>query len=438
MTKKAKKSIFYRKSNLKIYLKTFFITSIILLAFLSLVTFYMMHPFMHKNNVKPSSVNDTFETYFVDMLIEKNNEFAKKYPKNYAINVRLGILYGFREDYDEAEREFKNAIEKAMNYDYMPSFQLAKFYIKVDRLQDAQQVMDKIIEKPNKKLIKYKFQIYSMLGEAYYKKSYYLLSMLKYEKALQYYKIYKIKKSSSVVENYVKSCLSLADYYIKKKNTDDAIMVLNKAYKVAPENVLVNYKLGLMNIKEHPARAYGYLTFVNKKDPQMLKYEIYYDLINKLADLKEADGKYTDAELYRKRAKYYQNFVQNNLLYDKDLFVDIVTLDTNPGIAENKYLVNLQFKIQNNSYLDIDNLTVKVIFKLDDVEIKNFVQKIYDGTSTFKVGDLTPPISINFTESYNSKNKSHKKLTVEIYAYKYPKYSVKLYSNTVNFQSSKG
>ena len=155
------------------YWKTFFTTLFIVVMFVVLNIFYMMHSILNGEvNPKKNNVDAVFESYLVDILIDKNNQFAKIYPKNYAVNMRLGILYSYKKDYIAAEKEFKNSIEKSLSYDYAPSYQLAKLYVKMDRLQDAQEVMDKIGEKPNKKLIRFKGDIYTLLGDSYFNQGY--------------------------------------------------------------------------------------------------------------------------------------------------------------------------------------------------------------------------------------------------------------------------
>ena len=428
--KKASKSFF--KGNGRDYLRTFMTTALIVGVFGLLNIAFMVYSIFNENATVPkkSNIDSAFESYLVDILIEKNFEFSQMYPKNYAVNMRLGILYGYKQDYLNAERELKNAVEKAVDYDYAPSFQLAKLYIKMNRLKDAQSVMDRIGEKPNKKLIRYKLHIYTLLGEVYYKQGYYALSMMKYEKAIQYYDVFKIKKFNYIFADYVKSCISLADWSVSQNKIDEAVIALEKAYKIEPENVMINYKLGLLNVENNPYKAYNYFNFVNKKNPQVLNYELYFDLINELARIEDSKGNYTQGELYRKKALQYQKFVKNNLLFDKDLFIDVIRVDIHPDFAAQEYLMNVQFRLQNNSGLDIDNLSVKVIFKIGNKQIKEFSQKIFDETRIFKVGTITAPIVISASESYLDKNLRKSDVSVEVYAYKYPKYEIKLYSQS--------
>lgn len=434
MTKKRRKYFSDLKENGKDYFRTFITTAFIVACFVLLNVFYMVYSIFNEDAAsanRRSNIDAAFESYLVDILIERNRDFSMTYPKNYAVNMRLGILYGYKQDYQNAEKEFKNAISKAANYDYAPSFQLAKLYIKMNRLQDAQNVMDSIGEKPNKKLIRFKLHIYTLLAESYFKQGYLALAVMKFEKAMQYYDVIKLKKFNYIFDEYVDACIDLADNYVAVNKIEEAIMSLEKAYKISPDDIIVNYKLGLLYLDNDAYRAYNLLSFVNKKEPQILNYEIYFDLINKLADMKISEGKYTDGELYRKKALQYQKFVKNNLLFDKDLFVDVMRLDIQPDFAAQEYLMNIQFRLQNNSSLDIDNLSVKVIFKSGNKEIQNFTQKIFDENRVFKAGSLTAPVVISASTSYKDKKTRREDLSVDIYAYKFPKYQVKLYSQVI-------
>lgn len=427
----SKKSILYvKQDNTGDYIKTFFTTLFIVLMFGVFNICYMIYGiFNHDTSSKKQNIDSTFEAYLVDILIDKNKEIASRNPKNYAVNMRLGILYSYKRDYLNAEQEFKNSIEKAVAYDYTPSYQLAKLYVKTDRLKEAQDIMDKIGDKPNKRLLRFKGDIYASLGDSYYNKGYYALSVIKYEKAIKYYDAIKEKLLKSTEDKYVKAYTSLGDKYVEVGKIDEAIMSLNNAYELNPKDVNLNYKLGLLHIDKNPELAQNYLAYVQKKEPQILNYDLYFDLLNKLADIETQKGKFTNGELYRKRALQYQKFVKNNLLYDKDLFIDVFKIDIKTDMAAKEYIATLQFNLQNNSGLDIENLTIRAIFKDNGKLIQDFNQKIFDDIKIFKAGQVTTPIVVSASSPY--KNNQSGSITVDIYAYKYPKYTVKLYSTSI-------
>lgn len=418
------------------YLKTFLTTLFIVVMFGIFNIFYMIHNIFNDNVKSRYNVDAAFESYLVDVLIDQNNELAKRYPKNYATNMRLGILYSYKRDYVNAEKEFKNSVEKAAAYDYSPSYQLAKLYIKINRLQEAQDIMDKIGERPNKHLINYKGDIYLKLGEAYYNQGYYALSIMKYEKAMTYYQITSKKMLKEIQKGYVTSCMALGDGYVQVGKIDEAIMALEKAYELEPKNILLNYKLGLLYSDSDIEKAYNLLSYVNKENPEIMNYDLYFDLMNRLAVKEDENGKPTEAELFRKKALQYQKFVKNNLLYDKDLFFDVMKLDVNTDIAAQEHLINLQFRLQNNSSLDIGNLYVRAVFKDGDKIFQTSTQQLFDETRVFKAGDTTPPISISAAEPYDKNYVPDRDWKVEVYAYKYPKYKVLVFDKLLKKPNS--
>ena len=425
-----KKSFYDKIDNKDDYIKTFFTTLFIVLIFGIFNIFYMIHNIFNQDiNAKKQNIDSTFEAYLVDFLIDKNKDFAAKFPKNYAVNMRLGILYSYKKDYTNAEKEFKNSIEKAVAYDYTPSYQLAKLYVKTNRLQEAQYLMDKIGDKHNRRLLRFKGDIYSFLGDAYYNGGYYALSVIKYEKSIMYYNAIKEKLMAPTKVKMVNAYISLADKYVENGKIDEAIMALENAYDLNPKNVVLNYKLGLLYIDNNPKKAYELLSFVNKKEPQILNYDVYFDLINKISDIEIQNENYTTGELYRKKAFQYQKFVKNTVLYNKDLFIDVTKTEIRADIAAQEFIATLQFTLQNNSGLDIDNLTIHAVFKDGDTVINNYKQKIYDDIKIFKAGEVSPPIVVSASEPY--KNRHSGSISVDVYAYKYPKYNVKLYSASV-------
>ncbi|MBR2525648.1 tetratricopeptide repeat protein [bacterium] len=418
------------RSNINDYLKTFFTTLFIVLTFGILNIFYMVHSIFNEDiNSKRQNIDSSFEAYLVDMLIDKNIDIAKTQPKNYAIDMRLGILYSYKRDYKNAEKYFKNSIEKVSVYDYAPTYQLAKLYIKTGNLQDAQALMDNIGEKPNKRLIRFKADIYDFLGDAYYNQGYYALSAIKYEKSLSYYSILGKKHTSKVKNKYANALTSLADKYVETGKNDEAIMSLENAYELNPNDVILNYKLGLLYADNNPYKALDLFSYVLKKNPQKINYDMYVDLLQNLSDIENNKGNYTNSELYYKRIGQYKKFVKNNLLYNKDLFIDIKKSEIKTDIAAKEFILTIQFTLQNNSDLDIDNLTINAIVKDNGKVIQNFNQKIYDDLRIFKAGTVSPPLIVSASEPY--KNRRSGSLDIEVYAYKYPKYTVKLYSASI-------
>ena len=79
MTRKRKSRFnYFLRTNGKDYLRTFMTTCLIVGIFGLLNIFYMIYSIFNENAAarKKFNVDSAFESYLVDILIEKNNEFA--------------------------------------------------------------------------------------------------------------------------------------------------------------------------------------------------------------------------------------------------------------------------------------------------------------------------------------------------------------------------
>ena len=244
-----------------------------------------------------------------------------------------------------------------------------------------------------------------------------------------YYSAIKAPQLKDLSKKYINACINLADNYVSSNKVDEALQALKKAYNKNPKDVELNYKLGLIYSDNDIYKAYDYLTYVSKQKPQILNFDAYYELINKISEDKINKGEITNGQMYKQKAEQYKKFVQNNLLYKKDLFFDKIKSDVKYDLAAKSYLINLQFKLQNNSGLDINNLSVISVFQDNDTEISTQNQKIATENNVFKAGITTPIITTGAIEKYKNSESNNIKITV--YAYKTPKYVIKLYEETI-------
>ena len=148
----------------KEYTNTFVITFVVVAAIVAVIMgiTWLMIPSAIKNPKIITSA-DKLDYYLIDFLIEKNQYLLAKYPKNYGYNIRLGTLYAIRKDYINAEKEFSTAVKKSPYMDYKARYKLSTLYIKMNKLEEAQKLMDEITDKPDKKLIRNKGNIYKEL-----------------------------------------------------------------------------------------------------------------------------------------------------------------------------------------------------------------------------------------------------------------------------------
>ena len=162
------------KEELSSYINTFAITFFIVTVIVGIIMgiTWVMIPNSIKNP-KIAKTTDELDYYLIDFLIEKNQYLLSKYPKNYGYNIRLGTLYAIKKDYINSERELLIAVEKSPYMAYRARYKLATLYIKMNKLAEAQKLMDEITDKPDKKLIKNKGLIYKEIGNKLFEQEYY-------------------------------------------------------------------------------------------------------------------------------------------------------------------------------------------------------------------------------------------------------------------------
>ena len=78
-----------KKELINDYWKTFFTTLFLVLMFGVLNIFYMIHNIFNTDvSNKRQNVDSVFESYLVDILIDKNKDLLKQDPKNYVLDMR--------------------------------------------------------------------------------------------------------------------------------------------------------------------------------------------------------------------------------------------------------------------------------------------------------------------------------------------------------------
>ena len=83
------------------------------------------------------------------------------------LNSRLGELYELLFSYEQAEKNYQLAIEKAPYGVYSPYIGLARMYIKTDKLDKAQITIKKLKNIDHKPLLIEKGNFYMELGDAF-------------------------------------------------------------------------------------------------------------------------------------------------------------------------------------------------------------------------------------------------------------------------------
>ncbi len=400
------------------YINTFAITFFIVALIVASITFctWIYTPNSINQN-KSSKSTDEIDYYLINFLIEKNQYLLTKYPKNYGYNIRLGTLYAIKKDYNNAERELLIAVEKSPYMAYNARYKLATLYIKMNKLSEAQKLMDEITDKPDKKLIKNKGMIYKEIGNKLFAAEYYPQAASKYEKAIFYLKRCN-KKEMEDAKIRLSNCYeSIADVLVEKGIIEDGTYYLEKADELndKPE---INYKLALLYLETNPYKSFELLEDVRKKAPEMLDYYMYYNLLMEISESAEVLGDIAAKDLYAMKAKRFQDKVSSTILYKNDVIVDISDISVLYNKHNKDLDVDVKFQLRNNSPFNIRNLTARLLFKENGHKIRTFDKQIFAYENIFPMGEQTSTIRLSTELDEKNLNPQVETLDVDFYLFK--------------------
>lgn len=399
------------------YLRTFVITMFIVIISVIVFLAVIQHQ-VYSDLTKKQLQDKTIDYYLIGVLIEKNKYLKSQYPNNFNIDVKLGILYEIKKDYKNAESEYLQAVSKEPFDEFVAQYRLALLYLKEDRAADAEDLMDKIEDRPDKTLILYKARVFAKIGDQYYAKSNYDGAIDKYQRSLYYYKILKSDQIDIIKNSLASSYVYLADQQVKSLQIDDARDSLQMAMTMAKAPIL-KYKMGLLLIKDNPTLAYKYFDEVFQQAPELINYQQYNMLLTELAVNAELQGEVGLSSLYRYKIKRLEEYYHSNILSVDDLSVDYLKGDIHYNSWFKNYFVNLEFSVKNVSKYYISSLYIDILFKDENgITIDEYTNQIIDKTSVLKINGLSPVIHIKTARHKVEKSEVPRQITVLVYASK--------------------
>jgi len=357
--------------------------------------------------------------YIKNTVILQNEDLEMQYPDDYRIDIHLGYLNQVIEDYAKAEDYYKKAIEKAPYNCYRPYFELAKLYVTMGRYDDSEEVMDDVPDKANIALIKYKSEIFRLLGDGYFNTGKYDFAIDKYNRSLYYQdKLEKPqKKVIAQINSQIFICnLNLADIYVNSDKIPEAVKHLKAAENYDPNSFNVRYKMAVANANYDPETSYKYFKALFDEDPTKVDYRAYYKVINLLSELYYEEGDTVKSDLYAFKAKQLLDYVASNVIYYNDLIFKVTDKKLYSINRRSKTLLTL--RIQNCSNIPIRSLNVTVTYRLGKKVLEEYTKKIIDKNNILAAGDTIPDITLIPQKFTLIKDKDIPKITAEIYLYK--------------------
>ena len=343
------------KREILAYFRTFFMTLLVITLAVVIIAW------VTKNSTEkvptPQEIKEYKEAQ-IEILIDQYKYKQKLNPKNYVLNVKLGLIYENLGRLNQAEEQYKKAIENAPYMIFEPTFLLAELYTKERKFNQALFLINKIKEYPDSSLISSKAIFYSRIAEELYKEKLYSESIRQYLNSL-YYQEKTTVKSTNAIEELPKVYLALANEYIKKGNNSKGMFVLAEGIRITESPELM-YRLAIVGMDTDPESSLELLEEVAKKDPTIIDYDKYRHLLLNLIKKAEANSNTILAKSYAQKYKLVSKFAENNIIAPDDFQLEVFTKECHTDPLKIRTKANFEFAIRNNSSLDASKLYVQV------------------------------------------------------------------------------
>ena len=145
---------------------------------------------------------------------------------------------------------------------------------------------------------------------------------------------------------------------------------------------------------------------------------MYYDWLRKISESSEELGDTAGKDLYALKARRFQNYVSENIIYKNDILLHLSEIDVSFDKKTNNLMVELKFQLRNNSPFNIKNLTAELKFKEKNEVIKTYDKEIFAYENIFPMGQQTAIIKLNTELNKKNLNPKEDTLNVDFYLYK--------------------
>lgn len=424
-----KKKIDKRKElleELTVYTKTVVCSLLFAFVFTLLLSFHARSE-MIKNLYTDANTKSKLEQKIAKEIVA-HSDFTKTLSEsNYAVCLQVGRLYEAAEEYSKAEYAYYLATQKAPYGVYTAFYKLAVILIKLDKIEEAERLVESINDTNSLQLIRFKTRIFIVLGDKYFSQGQFLKASSKYEFANYYYsRLSKQDKviKKSIINRLVQSYLEAAQVIVKNGYNSDAVRFLYKALNYSPDNNTIKYRLAIIYSDLDPIKAVEFFEPLIKKIPQEIDYNVYNSALMKAANIEDLNNNGIKAKYYRYRVHSLDLFTNKNVVYKDDIDVQVKNFVLKKVMF--RYKLNMNFVFINNSARDILTMTAEFILrqgnKIKETKVITCASKQQE---LYSNGGQTKDIKLSFGNNIFTR-KELENYYIDIYVYKNPKYKTLL------------
>lgn len=403
------------KSEILEYVRTVIIALVFALILAGIATICSKIIAEHHSKMLSKISNTAKDNELITYLISKYSDLAKQYPRNYSYNVKLGNLNELIFNYQQAEEQYKKAIDKSPYGVYSSYLGLANLYVKQGKHKEALNIVKQLKNTNHKPLLVAKGDFYMNLGDVLWQKQDYENAVKQYKIAFFYYKKVDSNKKTVAITGILDSYNKIADDYYKQGKIDLAIQSLETAllYKETP---ILFYKLALLYKDFDPLSANKYMEKTYKIDPALINFDIYEDVLYDLIKMYYMEGKDIETELYKQKLKAVKSFQKRYIITEKDITIDILKYGLKKNLFKTKNTVFAKFKIDNTSKHDFNALYLIVKLRYDGGSQTVFEERLFSKKNPLKSRTASDTYSIEFKYTDKDEIFVSKELWLDFYA----------------------
>lgn len=405
------------------YVRTIMLSVLFAFVFTICLSIHARHE-MIKNLYVNIEEQNNLEKQLAEQFIQSNTDLLNDIKsKKYSICMHIGTLYETIGDYEKAQIAFESAMEKAKPEEYKAHYKLICMLTDQEKFDEAEAVLTGVKDHFDKKLVKFKARSYIVIGDKYYSIGKFLSAAKKYEMAKFYYD--KFKKKDKVVDESIRnriinSYIKAADSIVKMGYNSDAVRYLKKVQQYSPDNLKVQYKLGIILSDSDPEEAIKYFEPLLSKIPQEIDYGVYCSALMKAANIADLDGRPTKAKYYRHKIHTIDLFIKRKVIYKND--IDVILDSFKVKKIFFTYPLKAVYKFGNMSNSDIPYLNADFVLCLTDKPLETVTVNVANKKRPLLVGGYDyNDCAVKFKKAIFTK-KELANYTIKIYAYKDDKF----------------
>ena len=386
--------------NKKNFLEYFitFILSIIIAVVLVAGTMFIARQkakINYDNRPKAQALRD--EREILIEIIARYEKLLREDPSNYTLNTKLGNFYNILGHYEDSEKHFKDAVAKSPYGIYSTYFDLAYFYLRQKRFNDAENTIKQIKVVKKMPVHAAKGDFYITMGDMFADSGDFEVAMTNYEKAMELYELSGRNKRAKIAESRILDTYDdLALKNIESKKLTSAILSLEKS-RAIKDTPVVNYKLAILYKDIDPIKSYKYIRKVYKSDPGLINYDIYEKIILDARQYYENEGDNASVALFAHKLKMVKSFKERYLLYPGELDIELKDTKVKNHIFNDKKTVYVEFVIKNTTHNNIQPLylTIEADYNSNSEIVYN--KKLFSKKSPLRALGESEPIKIKYT-----------------------------------------